>query len=207
MPDGEGRSISGVMPVAFAVDVAQKTVLAAGFPSFDQMETLVTCRPGSLAMLASFPGSKIGDANPVAVKALSGVHVGTQVKDLVVVLTDKDLRVYDATHHPIGEVRSARLHSRNSAYRVQPIAWRLKRAHLHLAPPVALSVVDISRPTAPTLVATVSGFGSTSIAVRDGFVHRSRRTRVTKSGSLGPWPRFLCMASSATRRADSARIR
>ncbi len=165
--------VSGPMPVAFAINSGERVLLAAGFPS------LLDGTWGHLS------GGGFGDkrilswvslpeaAYPLAVRALSNVRVGNDFKDIAVVLTTTDLRIYDATEHPITTLISS---ATREDLGIMPGATNhfvIEDGLAYIASAGRLSVIDVSNPAAPTLVTVVPGEWSysTSLAIRDGFVH------------------------------------
>ncbi|RPJ61420.1 MAG: hypothetical protein EHM23_07000 [Acidobacteria bacterium] len=168
-----GADMAGPMPVAFAVNSGARVVLAAGFPTY---------LDGTWGHLS---GGPFGDKRilswlvlpeneyPVAVRALSQVRVGNDFKDIAVVLTGSDLRIYDATQHPMTTLLSSASRQDLGIMRGATNHFVVQDGLAYISSAGRLSVIDVSNPTAPTLVTVVPGVWaySTSLAIREGFVH------------------------------------
>ncbi|MFB3903053.1 MAG: Ig-like domain-containing protein, partial [Acidobacteriota bacterium] len=167
---GDDSTLAGVMPVAFAVDGGARAVLAAGFPSaLDGVFGYLGEGPFGDRRILSWVS--IEGAYPLAVQAASGVRVGTDLKDIAVVLTSEDLLVYDATSHPmtlLGTASRAELKIDGPTNR-----FTMEDGLAYFSSAGGLSVIDLSKAGTPRLVTVVPGpwSGSTSISVSDGFVH------------------------------------
>ncbi|RPJ57054.1 MAG: hypothetical protein EHM23_21755, partial [Acidobacteria bacterium] len=174
---GEELPITGLMPVLFAVNPSRKSFVAAGFPrSLD-------------GTFGHMPGGQFGDlrilaevdldpAYPTSIHAISQAAVGNEFKDLVVILTDLDLRIYDASHYPIEASPLSMVPLAALGVDVEKRSTRLivEDGLAYISSFATLSVIDISRPTDPRLVTTLSGewFAATSLAVQDAFIHSIR---------------------------------
>ncbi len=182
----EGPAITGVMPVVFAVDLADRALLAAGFPS-SQDGTFGYLPGGRFGDARILSWVEVKDAVPLGVQAISKMPVGSEVKDLVVLLTSEDLRIYDATHHPMSvPIGAASLQTLGVSGQTNRLV--VEDGLAYIASAGGLSVVDISRPTNPSLVTLLAGkwFGSTSLSVQDGFVHSIRPNEPYNIGIARP---------------------
>ncbi|HXK59405.1 MAG TPA: Ig-like domain-containing protein [Acidobacteriota bacterium] len=167
---GEDGWPAGAMPVAFAIDSGSGAVLAAGMPNaFDGVHGFLG--GGSHGDRRILSWIQLGGAYPLAVQAVADFGVGSQRRDLVLVLTSEDLRIYDATSHPMTLLAVVSRAEQGIAGATSHLA--VEDGLVYISSSGGLSVVDFSKPTAPRLVTAVSGdwAGSTSVSVRNGFVH------------------------------------